>query len=144
MMSYSNSPGGEQIAARDYDGAIARTSRRSWLDETTALVATTNLCVAHTVKRELTEADVACSKALSLARSADAGTHGKFRRDSATAKALLNRGVLRAVGGDALGAASDFRAAAGMRAVGDSAARNLAALEASPARRVASLGTTDE
>ena len=57
MASYSDWPGGEEIAARDYDAAIAKARRHAWLDDTTALVATTNLCVAHTVKRELPAAD---------------------------------------------------------------------------------------
>ena len=100
MASYSDWPGGEEIAARDYDAAIAKARRHAWLDDTTALVATTNLCVAHTVKRELPAAAVACTKALSLARRVDSGTHAKHPRESATAKALLNRGVLRAVSGD--------------------------------------------
>jgi hypothetical protein len=137
MASYSDWPGGEEIAARDYDAAIAKARRHAWLDDTTALVATTNLCVAHTVKRELPAAAVACTKALSLARRVDSGTHAKHPRESATAKALLNRGVLRAVSGDSLGAASDFRTAAGLRTAREAAVRNLAALEASPAHRLA-------
>jgi hypothetical protein len=100
-----------------------------------ALVAATNLCVAYTVTRELDRAFEACAEALTLARRVDKGTSARFR-STATARALTNRGVLRAVSGDTLGAAADFREAARSS---DWAApsRNLAYLESSPAHRLA-------
>ena len=78
MTSYSDWPGGEEIAARDYDAAIAKASRHAWLDETIALVATTNLCVAHTVKRELAGGGRrVLESSVARAQRVDGGTHGK-------------------------------------------------------------------
>jgi hypothetical protein len=137
MGSYSNAPGGKEIEAGNYDAAIALASTPiARHDLEGALVAATNLCVAYTVERELDRAYEACAEALTLARRVDKATSARFR-STATARALTNRGVLRAVSGDTLGAAADFREAA--RSSGNWAApsRNLAYLESSPAHRLA-------
>lgn len=145
MASYSNSPGGKEIAAGDYTGAIARASRGLWrFDATTALVASTNLCVAHTVKRDLAEAESACAKAVTLAKRADATPSTRFPRAIATSKAMMNRGVLRALRGDSIGAANDFREAAAMRGADPAASRNLAYLQSSPTHRLALVGAASE
>ena len=137
MGSYSNAPSGKEIEAGNYDAAIvlARTPIARH-DVEAALIAATNLCVAYTVKRELDGAYEACGEALTLARRVDKATGARFR-STATARALTNRGVLRAVSGDTLGAAADFREAA--RSSGNWAApsRNLAYLESSPTHRLA-------
>ena len=138
MGSYSNAPGGKEIEAGDYDAAIASASGSFWKNnDEDALIAATNLCVAYTVKRDLEGAYAACGEALTLARRADNATAARFSGGAATARALTNRGVLRAIAGDTLGAAADFRAAE--RSSGDWAApsRNLAYLESSPAHRLA-------
>jgi hypothetical protein len=137
MGSYSNAASGKEIEAGNYDAAI--TLARAPIarhDLEGALVAATNLCVAYTIKRELDGAYDACAEALTLARRIDKATSARFRPE-ATARALTNRGVLRAVSGDTLGAAADFREAA--RSSGDWAAptRNLAYLESAPAHRLA-------
>jgi hypothetical protein len=137
MGSYSNAPGGKEIEAGNYDAAIVLASMPiARHDLEGALIAATNLCVAYTVTRELDHAYEACAEALTLARRVDKATSARFR-SAATARALTNRGVLRAVSGDTLGAAADFREAA--RSSGNWAApsRNLAYLESSPAHRLA-------
>jgi hypothetical protein len=135
MGSYSNAPGGKEIEAGNYDAAIVLASTRAPHDLEGALIAATNLCVAYTIKRDLDGAYDACAEALTLARRVDKAT--STRRATATARALTNRGVLRAVSGDTLGAAADFREAA--RSSSDWAAptRNLAYLESTPAHRLA-------
>jgi hypothetical protein len=137
MGSYSNAPGGKAIEAGNYDAAIVLASipiARHDLEG--ALIAETNLCVAYTVKRELDRAYEACAKALTLARRVDNATAARFR-SAATARALTNRGVLRAVSGDTLGAAADFREAARSSGNWTAPSRNLAYLESSPTHRVA-------
>jgi hypothetical protein len=146
MASYLGWPGGREIAAGEYDAAIARTAPGAWRrDATAALVGATNRCVAYTIKRAFAGAEAACDEALERAKREDrvAPRSAAGRRDDgATAKALLNRGVLRAVMGNSIGAAADFRAAA-LDGAADAANRNLASLEASPAHRTALLGTAD-
>jgi hypothetical protein len=138
MSSYAGWPGGKQIAARDYAAAIGAASRgMRRLDATTALVAATNLCVAYTVTRELAAARPACDRAVALAKHADHASLRRFPRSAATAQALSNRGVLRAVSGDAAGATSDFDAAARMKGASAAASRNLAHLQSSPPDRLA-------
>jgi hypothetical protein len=137
MGSYSNAPGGLEIEAGDFDAAIASALNPIWRhDVEGALVAATNLCVAYTIKRELEGAFAACEKALTLARRVDKATGARFR-ESAAARALSNRGVLRAVTGDSIGAADDFRKAARTSGKWAAPSRNLAYLETSPAHRLA-------
>jgi hypothetical protein len=133
--AYLNHPGGKQIAARDYAGAIKSASiYKNSPGVMDPLVAATNLCVAYTATAAFPEAHEACDRAVELARSADASSSIRFRTESATSRALSNRGVLRAVTGDATGAASDFRNAAKRKSPWIAAASNLAYLESSASR----------
>jgi hypothetical protein len=145
MAAYADWPGGKEIEAGDYDAVIAKTTARGWrFDATISLVATTNRCVAFTLKRELAEAERSCAAALTLAVRADRSTYGRFPRESATSKALSNRGVLRALAGSAADAAADFREAAAIRGADGAPNRNLAHLENSPVYRVALLRAASE
>lgn len=138
MASYTNWPGGTELLAGDYDAVIAKTKPVAlMMDETAALVGATNRCIALTIKRELPEALGVCETALERAVRADSLPGLRFPRDSATAKALMNRGVVRAVAGDKAGAEADLRKAAAMSPTKDAAARNLARLASAPANRVA-------
>lgn len=134
--SYLNSPGGKQIAARDYAGAIKSASSAGGLSAIEPLVAATNLCVAHTATGAFAEAREACKRAVELAHREDR-ISGRFPSETASSRALSNRGVLRALTGDSAGAAGDFREAAKLRAPWSAAERNLAYLESSPVYRVA-------
>lgn len=138
MSSYSNWAGGAHIDAGDYPGAVAAASRRSMTSEVTSVLgAATNLCVAYTVSRELTLARKACDKAVSMAKRVDDSEWARLPSESATASALSNRGVLRALSGDSVGAASDFRAAIRLSSSNALPSRNLAYLESSPTHRLA-------
>ncbi|HEY5565755.1 MAG TPA: hypothetical protein VIM81_00735 [Gammaproteobacteria bacterium] len=137
MSSYSNSPGGKEIEARDFDAAIAAATRPSrGFDSEEALIASTNLCVAYTVTRELDAAETACAEALTLAVRADRVPGTRIPKSEARARALTNRGVLRALTGDSLGAAADFRQADRLSRAWDAPSRNLEYLESSPAHRL--------
>lgn len=130
MRAYTNQPGGIELLAGDYDAAIdAAAGLAGRGDSESRLGASTNLCVAYTVTRALEAAEAACAEALDLAERADAGMRLTARRGDETAKALINRGVLRAVTGDPAAAASDFRAASAAGAEHSAATRNLAYLE---------------
>jgi hypothetical protein len=133
---YANSPGGSELAAHDYAAAIsAAFGAGAAVDAFTALIGATNLCVAYTKTGAFKEASKSCDAAVALARRADTPSARGIARESATAHALSNRGVLRALRGDAAGAVSDLRAAG--KSIGSSQvpARNLAHLESSSAYR---------
>jgi Flp pilus assembly protein TadD len=139
--SYLNYPGGKEIAARDYAGAIKSASMaKGHTGISHPLVAATNLCVAYTATGAFPEARSACDRAVELAHREDVIASRAFTKETATSRALSNRGVLRALNGDSPGAASDFRAAAKLRAAWAAAERNLAYLESSPVYRVALAG----
>jgi Flp pilus assembly protein TadD len=136
--AYLNQPGGKQIAERDYASAIRSASLwKSAPGAIDPLVAATNLCVAYTATGAFSEARGACDRAVELARREDAGTSLRSRGETATSRALSNRGVLRALTGNSAGAASDLRAAAKLKTPWSAVERNLAYLESS-ANRVAS------
>jgi Flp pilus assembly protein TadD len=136
LASYVDGPGGAQIAAGDYAAAVAAIPRRT-PDMTTSLVAATNLCVALTKEGRLDVAVAACDEAVALADRLESKSMREIAPRSLTPHALSNRGVLRALRGDAPGAASDFKAAARGAARWDVPSRNLVSLEAAPKNRVA-------
>jgi hypothetical protein len=145
LASYSNGPGGKELAMRDYAAAIARASVAGAADLQTRLVAATNLCVAQTASRAFAGARSSCDRAVELARRVDGAEQRGIRRGTpATARALSNRGVLRALSGDPTGAGRDMRAAAMESGAWSGAAQNLAHLESSPSYRVALAGGAAE
>ena len=133
---YSNGPGGKELAARDYAVAIsAASSVGVGADSTTALVGATNLCVAYTITKAFREAVESCDAAVALARKVDGPASRSLPPPDATARALSNRGVLRALSGDVAGAARDLQAAArGIRS-SKMPQRNLEYLASSPEYR---------
>ena len=137
MGAYTNAPGGGEIAKGDYAAAIAAAQHVPMPDSEAHLIAATNLCVAYTVTGALDKAASACDRALSLAKIAESSIRSIATSREATIRALTNRGVLRAVSGDSIGAAADFRAAARMSRSWPAPSRNLAYLESLPADRVA-------
>jgi tetratricopeptide (TPR) repeat protein len=137
MSAYTNMPGGTEVMSGDYDAAIAA-ARRPTRDTETQLVASTNLCVAYTLKGAFSEALGSCERALSLAKRIDrAWPSRSYSETPAMVKALSNRGVLRALTGDSMGAESDFRRAAELASDADAPGRNLEYLETTPAYRMA-------
>jgi hypothetical protein len=133
---YSNWPGGKELAAHDYAAAIAAASSVGvGADSTTALVGATNLCVAYTMTKAFREAVESCDAAVTLARQVDGPTSRSLPRPDATARALSNRGVLRALSGDVAGAARDLQSAARSQGSLKAPERNLGYLASSPEYR---------
>src|SRR5262249_51354214 len=124
---YEDSPGGAQIAAHDYAAAISAAKAWTAGDPTTALISSTNLCVAYTKTGSFKEASKACDVAVALARGFDSSARG-IASESPSSRALSNRGVLRALRGDTAGALSDLRTAGKAPGRSESPARNLAYL----------------
>lgn len=139
MIAYDESVSGKLISIGNYEGAIELATKRlhnGTLDR--RLMEHTNLCVAYTLTRSFEHAHASCEAALKLAREVDAAqSHRTFRTEQETAKAISNRGVLKAVTGDLAGASSDFTEA--MAAIGASRVpdRNLARLEGAVPDRLA-------
>jgi Flp pilus assembly protein TadD len=119
---------GEQVISGAYGQAIesltANTAKRS-----TRFATANNLCVAYTKSNRLTEAERACSTAIRSSKANASWYDINSNRDF-YAVALSNRGVIRAVSGDAEQARQDFRAAMRISSTLRTPAENLAALEA--------------
>ena len=139
MVSYVESVSGRRIAAGDYDGAIDYASKRLHSGDTESrLIERTNLCVAYTVTGNYAKARETCEAAIEIARHVDAGgVRGASRSGTETAKAMTNRGVLKAMTGDMAGAAMDFRTATAAIGAPKAPARNLARVEGETADRLA-------
>lgn len=125
MTSYTHGAGSEELLAGQYEAAIEAASGRSARSSDDRLIASTNLCVAHTMQGDFDAAREACALALKLARAADVVGGRLPRPSTATAKALSNLGVLNAISGNADAAERNFRTAARIGAW-DGASRNLA------------------
>lgn len=136
MTAYADRPGGPELLAGRHAAAIEAAGQARPRGASTALVAHTTLCVAYTLTRRFADARVECGAAVELAEHVDRRPGSRIPRSTAKAKALTNRGVLRAVSGDALGAARDFRHAARLDGVA-APARNLAKLERTSGYRLA-------
>ena len=139
MISYAESFSGRRIAAGDYAGAIDFATKRLHNGTTERrLMEHTNLCVAYTLTSSYQQAHASCEAALKMAREVDAEQSQKtFRVEHETAKAMTNRGVLKAMSGDLAGAASDFREATAAIGATKAPDRNLVHLEGAMADRLA-------
>jgi hypothetical protein len=125
---------GSDVIAGAYDAAIDDITSDERLRKNSFAVAN-NLCVAYTMTMEFEKAEQACDAAL----SARSRVHGSAQwyttipmrnklRDKAVA--LSNRGVLRAVSGDAKGAREDFTQSLDIAVLTTAAGDNLARLDA--------------
>ena len=133
---YANGPGGSEIAAHDYAAAIAAASTVGvGMDSTTELIGATNLCVAYTLTKAFREGIESCDAAVTLALQFDAPASRSLSPSGATARALSNRGVLRALSGDLAGAARDLQSAARSKGTSQAPQHNLAYLASSPEYR---------
>ena len=117
MTAISNVAMGEKVVAGEYDAVIARLASPAGRS-VEAYSRYTNLCVAYTKSGELDAAEESCEKAVTIAgrRHSLIPTYSfrSGRRDKAVA--LSNRGVLRAVKGNVLGAERDFHEATNLTA----------------------------
>src|SRR5690554_1532878 len=126
LRAYLDWPGGKEIAAGDYDAAITAVSRgKPSFHTERELIAATNLCVAQTMTGALADARAACDKAVTLARRVDGVEVRSLTKATNTAQALSNRGVLRLLEGDVVGAKRDFESAAQLYGAPEAPSRNL-------------------
>lgn len=140
MLSYIDSPSGRRLATGDYERAIEVAVKRAHTGVgEKRLVENTNLCVAYTLTGNYAKARESCEAAVEIAKLVDDSRfpRGAPRLAYETAKAMTNRGVLKALTGDMGGAATDFREATAMSGAPTAPARNLAHLEGSIANRLA-------
>lgn len=129
---------GDQVMSGDYVAAIAGITSpkaRHW----DSFAVSNNLCVAYTKLNDLASADQACADALLTSRETPGEWNGSQRKRGDRAVALSNRGVIRAVSGDAEGARSDFERARELNEGLAAAAQNLARLDRDTAQAVSSL-----
>jgi hypothetical protein len=125
---------GHRMTEGDFSNAIEKINAPR-LFKSTTFAMSNNLCVAYTMTMKFKEAEQACDAALSArdkvrfpARWYNSFVKRTTVRDKAMA--LSNRGVLRAVTGDAAGARADFESAIGLESALDSARANLTRLDA--------------
>ncbi len=137
MISYVESPSGALVKAGEYARAIDVATKRLRGSPEHLLVEQTNLCVAYTVTGDYANARSSCDAALALARHVDASRARRtFPMDHETAKAMTNRGVLKALSGDVVGAADDFRKATAMSIALAAPERNLARIDGATGDRL--------
>lgn len=113
FMSISPSaPGSDALLANDYvkSVAIARSLRD---DPNWSAVAELNLCVSYTMLNDYARARLACQKAVNAVLANKRQVEGRIRdlASEELAKAYSNRGVLRAMSDDFVGARKDFEKA---------------------------------
>jgi len=90
----------------------------------------TNLCVAHTMLRELDKARVFCDASVRSAQSSQSGHDRDATKRADRVVALSNRAVLRALAGDEKAAREDLAEALMLESGAWQATRNLARLNA--------------
>jgi tetratricopeptide (TPR) repeat protein len=128
MTVISDQAQGERMLAGDYATAIREIG--SSKGGAVGFAALNNLCVALAKTGELEAALEACNAAVETARpAASVSYYERGRRYESRAVALANRGVVRAVRGDAEGARRDFLEAARTGAAFDAPAVNLGLLD---------------
>lgn len=128
---------GERMLSGDYLQAIDFINSPG--EKRHGFAASNNLCVAYTKTHELEKAGQACANALRLSRKVAGAWHYPYGVRGDHALALSNRGVIRAITGDAEGARSDFEQAIKLNDDLTAAAGNLAWLEKQKTQTVSSL-----
>lgn len=139
MVVYEDSRHGSKVMSQEYGtitSALAAMEARGDADFDTL----NNLCVGYTMTKAFTKAEAACDAAVGEGTPPDAlfdeesaFSGARTRKTLARnreAIALSNRGVLRAVTGDLVGAREDFEKAATLSDIVDAAEINLTRLTA--------------
>ncbi len=101
-------PGSDELVRGNYDAAIDVAKRSAGHGHT--LSAYLTLCAAYIRKSILDEAQIACNKAVELAKSPITTNHSPYGRANreGLAKAYTNRAVLRILQGNLRAANNDF------------------------------------
>jgi tetratricopeptide (TPR) repeat protein len=112
MVVVGNDASGNLVSRGDYELAVNRITGRNGSHP---YAAATNLCVAYSMLGQFDQAEPKCDEAINAAENSPAGKprNWKGRNQLATqhAFAYSNRGVMRILSGNVIGAEEDFRTA---------------------------------
>ncbi len=112
MHAASDAPGSQQIADGEYAAAVDLIAgARNTSHTASTLSRLTNLCVAHTLTRQLDAAIASCDQAVELAGTRMEIGETKLERNSRLAWVHANRAVTRWLAGNREAAAADLAAA---------------------------------
>lgn len=121
---------GNLVSKGDYQTAINRIARRY---RHFPFASATNLCAAFSMLNEFEQAEPHCNEAIKLANKSTVpsprGWKGRNQMTAQQAQAYSNRGVMRIMSGDEIGAEEDFQAAIERNAKLHAPARNLARVQ---------------
>lgn len=137
LTAYSDAVGGERLLAGHYSAALVQIRGAKNGTAGTAVVKTTNACVAYAILGKLTEARAACDAAVAAAtleRSHATGVVSKSRadEDSSVAIAYSNRAIVRSLSHQAVSSAEDLAEAHSLAPQSDYVVRNIAAFRQVP------------
>ena len=135
LTAYINAPGGESVLAGKYDAALAEIKS----DRSSSSIAytgkMTNLCVAYTAMKQLTEALSACDSAVRSAKddrfSAQRYSAGTQAENAYVAIAYTNRAVAHMMAKDTASAKVDMERAKSLAPSAEFVSKNLAAVQGS-------------
>jgi tetratricopeptide (TPR) repeat protein len=130
LTAYSNAVGGASLMEKKYDEALVEIRRYKPQSSLASNAQANNLCVALTGKRQLVEAKVACTAALSMAKAeklSSARFTGGLSDNSEIAVAYSNRAVVYALSQDMASAQADLERAQALAPKAEFVSRNLAA-----------------
>lgn len=130
MVVVGNQSFGDLVSKGDYQTAINRIGRR-YRDYPYA--SATNLCTAFSMLNKFEQAEIHCNEAIKLANKssvpAPKGWKGINQMTAQQAQAYSNRGVMRVMSGNEIGAEEDFHVAIERNANLHAPARNLARVQ---------------
>jgi hypothetical protein len=130
LTAFSNGVGGEALMTKRYDDALAEIRRNKPQSSMASSAKANNLCVALTAARQLTEAKVACTNALTAAKYEKLSSQrftGGLWDNTGIAIAYSNRAVMYALSQDMASAKADLERAHFFAPKADYVARNLMA-----------------
>jgi hypothetical protein len=138
LTAYTNGAGGETLLKGNYSQALTEIKRARPQMMIAAGAKATNLCVAYTAMKQLTEAKVACNTAVKQAKydrlSASRFSLSTTHENSYIAIAYANRAVVHMLSKDEASAKADLEKAKALAPEAEFVSRNVAAIDAKGAR----------
>lgn len=134
LTAYSNGAGGETLLKGDYTQAITEIKKYRPQEMVLTSAKATNLCVAYTASKQLTEAKAACDEALKQAKydrlSASRFALNTSHENGYVAIAYANRAVVHMLAKDTASAKADLEKAKTLAPKADFVAKNAEAVAA--------------
>jgi hypothetical protein len=136
LASFTDASGGQALVDGRNDRAFEQLTAKRYFRRSPAEL--TNLCVAHTVVRDWTQAQGACDEAVTRALKVRARAGNRFdanrwAADQGAGVALSNRAVMRWLSGDVVAAHNDLEQARDFLPRAGFVAQNLDAAQGQPA-----------